>query len=420
MKPAEKTNDTYSGKKLNWIQSIGPGIVTACVVIGPGSILTSSKVGSTNGYSYGWIVILSAVFMLTYIYLAAKLAAVSQQSNGDLVRKYAGGWLAKLIGVSVFMMTAGYQFGHNLAIHSVLSSYLPGDYWILVFNFIALLFIFGFKNLYSALETLMVFLVALMLGSFAVNLFFAKPDLDELALGFLPNGLSDIGLPLLGLIGTTFGVSAAYYQSYLVRFKGWKQTDLKKGIADARLSGIIMALITLMLMTTAAAVLRDAKLNSPIDIGNALYPLFGEKGRIIFCLGLFSAAFSSFIVNSMIGGYILSDGFGLGSSQQDRLPRFLTGAVLLVGMLVSLYAIKLRLSPLEAIVAAQAASIIASPVVAGVLLWLTNHSDIMAENKNGIWINLLAGTGFAVLLVLAFNTAVYQFYPMILSYFNNV
>jgi len=291
-----------------------------------------------------------------------------------------------------------------------------GDYWVILFNAVALAFVFGFRNLYGALEKLMTCFVALMLVSFAANLFFAKPAIGELAVGFVPSGLSEIGLPLLGLVGTTFVISAAYYQSYLVRFKGWQTKDLKTGMVDARVSAIIMALITLMLMTTAAAVLRGQELTSPTDVANSLYPLFGEKGRIIFCLGLFSAAFSSFIVNSMIGGFILADGFKLGSTPQDKAPRIMTGVVLLTGMGVAIYAIKAQVSPVAAIVAAQAAVVIASPVVAGTLLWLTNRSDIMGDYKNGKGINIVAGIGFVILLAMAYNTAVYKFYPMLIEF----
>ena len=35
-----------------WYKAIGPGLITACVVIGPGSILSSSKVGAGQGYGY--------------------------------------------------------------------------------------------------------------------------------------------------------------------------------------------------------------------------------------------------------------------------------------------------------------------------------------------------------------------------------
>ena len=34
-----------------WYSRIGPGLITACVVIGPGSIMTSSKIGANDGYA---------------------------------------------------------------------------------------------------------------------------------------------------------------------------------------------------------------------------------------------------------------------------------------------------------------------------------------------------------------------------------
>ena len=101
MNTEENSAEQSSNKKRFWILSIGPGLVTACVVIGPGSILTSSKVGAADGYSKSWVVVLAVIFMLTYTALGAKLAVVSQQSTGDLIRKHAGSWLAILIAVLI-------------------------------------------------------------------------------------------------------------------------------------------------------------------------------------------------------------------------------------------------------------------------------------------------------------------------------
>ena len=118
----------------------------------------------------------------------------------------------------------------------------------------------------------------------------------------------------------------------------------------------------------------------------------------------------------MIGGFILSDGFNLGSTPNDKIPRIMTGVVLVTGMGVALYAIKAQVSPVAAIVAAQAAVVIASPVVAGTLLWLTNRKDIMGDYKNSMGLNAIAGIGFVLLLAMAYNTAVYKFYPMLLNF----
>jgi len=250
--------------------------------------------------------------------------------------------------------------------------------------------------------------------SFAVNLLFAQPSPKEFFAGFIPvvgskvagqdpSDLLDISL--LALVGTTFVITAAYNQAYLVQQKGWNKKDLSDGLIDARIGSVIMGLITVMLMSTAAAALRGQELNDVRDVAAGLKPAFGESGRMLFCLGLFSAAYSSFLVNSMIGGFIAADGLGLGSKATDFWPKALTTAVLLTGMTVALLVLRAKFNPVPAIVAAQAVTVIAAPLVAGALWWLTNRADIMGKDRNTLPINLAAGVGFVLLLAMAAYTA---------------
>lgn len=407
-----------TSSRPHWWQRIGPGLVTACVVIGPGSILTSSNLGAKDGYSMIWVVLVSVVFMLVYTSLGAKLGTVTSESTCTLLAKTVGRPLTVLIGCGVFFISAAYQFGNNLGVHSAIENFTEeSKYGVVIFNAISIAFLFGFKNLYKLVERLMSVFVALMLASFAINLFFAKPNLLEMAQGIIPSAGSDsdsiLNISLLGLVGTTFVITAAFYQSYLARFKGWKVNDLKDGRIDACVSATIMALITIMIMSTAAAVLRGKELAGVSDVGNALQPLFGDKGQILFCIGLFSAAYSSFIVNSMIGGFILSDSLGLGGTPKDKWTRILTAAVLLTGMFVALYVIRSGTKPVVAIVAAQAVTVVAAPLAAGALLLLTSSKKIMGEHRNGPFLNLLAGAGFVLLLGMAWYIATEKVLPQI-------
>ena len=404
--------DTSPGLLRRWAQSIGPGLITACVVIGPGSILTSSKIGASEGYSKVWVVLVSVFFMLTYTQLAARLGVASQNSVGDLIRRHAGRPLAVLIGLGVFFISAAFQFGNNLGVHSALATVAEFDYWIFLVNGIVIICMFAFRNLYQLLERLMTWLVGLMLVSFALNLWFAKPSAGDFVAGMVPTFSSEsFSIALLGLVGTTFVISAAYYQSYLVRFKGWQAEDLHKGLIDARTSALLMALITLMIMSTAAAVLRGKELASVSDVANQLQPLFGDKGRLIFALGLFSAAFSSFLVNSMIGGFILSDGLNLGDRPEQLAPRICSAFVLIVGMFVALYVIKTGKKPVDAIVAAQAMTVLAAPLLAGMLLWLTNQTAVMGSMRNGPWLNASAGLGLLLLVMMSWYVATERVWP---------
>lgn len=464
-----------------WYRRIGPALITACVVIGPGSIMTSSNTGVLFGYGMFWIVVVSVVFMLTFMSMGARLGVTSDKSPGTLLTEKVGRWFAVLLGLSVFFISAAYQFGNNLGVHYALSPILNFNYLIVIFNALTIGFLLFSKHLYRALERLMMTFVGIMLTAFAVNLIVSGPRWSELVSGFIPSGLDKFDLNVLGLIGTTFVTSAAFYQCYLVKQKGWGHDELRDGMIDTRVGACVMAAITLMLMATPATLFHPTyqyeqvvtapgsseipkgtlviddqnperyeelkqkaeteidwqskkqlwtsilplseveKLETPPEmtnrtfgsipeVGMSLKPLFGTIGPVLFFLGVFSAAYSSFLVNSMIGGFILSDGLGLGSSPEDRWPKILTIAVLMTGMFVGLYCILVLKDqkPLPLIVAAQAVTVLAAPLVGGSLLWLTSRRDIMGDDVNGPILKVFGGLGFLALLALSVKIAIHD------------
>ena len=398
-------NTSVSGQR-KWYQAVGPGIITACVVIGPGSILSSSKVGADTGYTQLWVIAIACVCMMAFMTMGARLGVVLEDSPGDTITKLTGRWLAVSIGIGAFMISAAYQFGNNLGVQSAFKALDVNEnltYALLVgFNALSIAFLYLFKNMYKALEKLMMCFVGLMLISFAYNLVTVKPNLGDLFSGFIPRDPKFDDLSIFALIGTTFVVTAAYFQAYLARQKGWKEDDLKDGLVDARVGSVIMFLITIMLICTAAAAgLVGSELKSVEDVARGLEPTFGKSARVIFCLGLFAAAYSSFLVNSMIAGFILSDGLGKGASPEDRMPKALTTAVLLVGMLVAMASKGLGLSTVELIIIAQAVTVLASPIIGGVLLWLANRRDVMKDKVNGPFTNALGVIGILILLCIS-------------------
>jgi len=404
----ERNMTNTSAESRPWYKRIGPGLITACMVIGPGSLMTSSTVGAEHGYSKIWIVIVSCFVMMAYVTMGARLGVVAKESPGTLVANRFGRWLAILIGVCVFLIASAFQFGNNLGIHSAFSQFTDFSGIVIIMNLLSLVFLFAAPNLYRWLERMMMFFVALMLISFALNLFFAKPSLSGVLQGTIPNfdGIFDVAV--LGMIGTTFIVAAAYYQAYLVRQRGWGIADMRDGMLDARVSALIMLVITLIIMTTAGAVLRGKELAGVGDVAQQLEPLFGVRGKILFSLGLFCAAYSSFIVNSMVGGFVLSDGLGWGSDVKDWRPRLLSAAAMLTGMFIALVVIHRDIKPVPAIVIGQAVTVIAGPLLAGMMLFLTNSKSVMGEKTNGPILNGIGLVGFIFTLLFAWNTTVHK------------
>jgi Mn2+/Fe2+ NRAMP family transporter len=446
-------------------------------------------VGAQNGYGLSWVVVIAVFFMLVFMSMGARLGVSVSKSAGTILADRIGRWFAVLIGISVFFISAAFQFGNNLGVHYALATYVDFNYLVVIFNALAIAFLLIFKNMYQALEKLMMLFVGLMLIAFASNLIISGPRLGEWLLGFVPGRSAKFDLSVLGLVGTTFVTTAAFYQSYLVRQKGWTSKELKNGLIDVRVGACVMAAITLMLMATPATVFHpnfrlqhvvtdagtsDLAKNTTLviddsdptrfaevektakaetnwktgepqwssilsstefagidgspqlkprgfrdlpEVGTSLRPLFGAVGPTLFFLGVFAAAYSSFLVNSMIGGFILADGLGIGERPEDRWPKIFTIAVLLTGMCVGLYCI-LALkgqSPVGLIVAAQAVTVLASPLVAGSLLWMTSNRDIMGDNVNGPVSKMLGGIGFLLLVAMSVRLAVTRVIPTLLE-----
>ena len=403
-----------------WYQRIGPGLITACVVIGPGSIMTSSTIGANEQYSMLWVVVISVIFMMIYMTLGARLGVLAEKPPGDLIREKGGKGLAVLVGCCAFFISAAFQSGNNIGAGAAFEAFVDNKVavagFIVALNVLAISFMFMFKDLYRMLERVMMAFVALMLISFAINLIRLGPDVGAMLAGLIPSagkGGEDkdtqaLVLQVLGLVGTTFVITAGYYQAYLVRQKGWKEPELKSGLLDARIGSVIMFLITLMLMSTAAAGLytgEPVKLANPIAVADSLEGTFGAGAKIVFCCGLFSAAYSSFLVNSMIGGFILADSLGLGSSPEDRAPRIATTAALLTGMFVALAVIIVDFDRTPTIIFAQAVTVLGAPLIAFVLLWLTSREDVMGDKKNSPIVTIAGAIGLVLLFGMAGRTA---------------
>lgn len=416
-----------------WYRRIGPGLITACVVIGPGSIVTSSTVGATHGYSMLWIVLLAVTLQITFMTLASRLGSVESHSIGDMIRAEGKPFLAIAVGVCVFFISAAFQSGNNVGVASVFQTLLEAEGlnnpWltpacVILFNACAIVFLFAFRDLYRLVERTMMFLVAMMLICFTINLMVLRPEPSGILQGFIPRfDLLDINT--LGLIGTTFVVTAAFYQAYLVKQKGWTQKDVDSGFIDVWIGGAIMGLITMMLMATAAAGLHReggsaVSLSNPVEIAKALEPTFGQTGKLIFCLGLFSAAYSSFLVNSMIGGFILSDGLSLGCAATSKWPRLFTTLALLVGMFIALASMVFGLDPAPTIIAANAVTVVGSPLIAVVIAWLSRKKGVFRRSASGLLLASFTSLGILMLLIMALRTAVVTIPNKINQYRNQV
>jgi manganese transport protein len=394
---------------------IGPTIIVAAVVLGPGSILTSSKVGASFGFPAWFVLALSTFLMIGMVALAARLGVTYERSLCEELAARLGRGASLFVGLVLFLVVALFQSSNNLAIIAGLEPLFEdvGDGTLLagfgaklaillVINLFVVFCLFRIRSLYAQIERLMKIMVLVMILAFTCNFIVVLYGSIEAGtvIGKSTEGKRDL-IPLLGMIGTTFSIAGAFYQGYLVREKGWKLRDSIFGIC---VLGTVTSFILITSVLTFHGRLETVELRSVGDVARQLEPLFGTSAKVIFSLGIMAGAFSSFLVNAVIGGTILSDSLGKGWRLSDAMPRLLTCLALLIGMLVASLSLSGAMDTVKLITFAQALTVLGLPMLAAALLYLGTRKDLTGERKVPRWILGICTVGFFVACALALRT----------------
>jgi len=414
---------TDSGPKthteIRWWRSIGPALITACVVFGPGSLLISSNVGAKFGCELLWMLILTGVLMGTYMTTAARIGVVGGMTPCTLVANRLGRPAAAVVSINLCLICTTFQFANNLAVVAAAKAIIPKIPPIIVLialNGLVITFLFIAKHVYKLLEKAMKVMVGVILLSFVINLILAAPSLIAILKGLIPGipegfsfelprrvegKIEDPMLLIASLLGTTFSVAAAFYQGNLVRERGWTIKDYNRGIGDSIAGVTVITTVSAVIMITTATVIPGQQAEDIGVLAQALQPLLGATAYIIFCIGLFAVAMNPFMINAIIGGSILADGLGKPSRLSDRFSRIFTVVVLLVGMIVAILALRTGQKPVSLIIFGSALTVIGNPLMAATILWLANNKAIMGQYRNNLIQNILGGVGFLVVVAMA-------------------
>lgn len=393
-------------KKKNFFSLLGPAFITSALVLGPGSLTLSSKIGAIYGMQLVWVLAVVVFFMMIYTEMSTRIGLATKESFIQVMKNKWGKSASLLIGLGAFLVTASFQAGNALGSGLAISTItgFSSTFWIAAITLLGMALLFA-KNFYKILEKLMLGLVLIMLVSFVITLILTKPSITEIFAGFVPI-IPDGSIPLIiALTATSFSIVGAAYQSYLVQEKGWTLQQNSSSIKETYWGIFILGFISMMIMICAAAILKPQSIvvNSVSEMGLALEPLYGNWATILFMVGLFGASFSSQMGNATIGGSMLADGLGLGSKLSSKAVK---GLILLVMAFGSLIGIIFGAAPINMIIFAQAITIVIVPFIAIALLVVANDEKIMGSLKNTLWKNIFGIAGLIVLILLAVNNII--------------
>ena len=384
-----------------WLRSLGPGIITAALVFGPGSLTLTSKLGSLYGYDLLWVLVVSTILMMSFTSMGARIGLATNRSLLQTFKAKWGSWASILAGLGIFFVCASFQAGNSIGAGLSFAETFNSDSspWIIVISLLAIALLF-FKSFYRTLEKVMMIMVGLMMVSFIVTLAVAQPNLTEVIAGLKPTMPSGSLLLIIAMVASSFSIAGAFYQSYLVQAKGWQRSAVADVKRESYTGILILGLISSMVLLSAGSILhpQGINVNAATDMGKALEPLYGNWATGIFMLGLFGASFSSLIGNATIGGTLFADALSLGSDLNSKSVKVLIMLVIIIGAAVAIAFGKL---PLELIVFAQGVTVFAVPFIGLGLFLIANNKEIMGELVNKTPAKIAGVIGLVVLVFLA-------------------
>ncbi|SIR85155.1 NRAMP (natural resistance-associated macrophage protein) metal ion transporters [Haladaptatus litoreus] len=383
---------------IDKIQSIGPGAMVAAAFIGPGTVTTASVTGAEFGYALVWTIVFSIVATIVLQEMSARLGVVSRNGLGEALKEQFDNPVLSTVSIALVVSaigigTAAYETGNILGGAAGLAGItgISANIWGPLMGLCAGALLWTGR--YKLIEKALVGLVALMAVAFVINAILIGPDLNALAMGFVPSVPEGSIFLITGLIGTTVVGYNLFLHAGSVQERWAGPDELGESRADTILSILVGGGITIAILVTAAAVFPvGTEISDVSTMAEQIEPLAGTQATVLFSIGLFAAGFTSATTAPLAGAYATAGALGWDTDLKATKFRAVWGSILLIGIVFS----GLGLQPVEAIVFAQVANGILLPIVAVFLIYVMNDRDILGEYVNSTAQNVI---GVVVTLV---------------------
>ncbi|WP_338893248.1 Nramp family divalent metal transporter [Rhodococcus sovatensis] len=380
----------------------GPAFIAGAWQFGPGNLASAVEAGSRFSYTLIWVIVLSTIFMLIYADMSVRLGIRTPTSLISSVKDVLGQRVGVAAGLGVFLITLCFSVGNAVGSGLGLSMVFGGSplVWTVACTlFVGLILLF--RNVYRAVERVLLVIVGLLGATFIISAVISKPDWYQALDGVMPTVPPGSALLVVALVGTNFSLNAAFFTSYGIHERGRTRAEYRRTTIADTVPGIVApGIMTALVIVVAAAVLgrENAEATSLVGLAKIFEPIAGPVGSTIFALGLSGAAFSSMVANATAGGTMLSDALGKGSSPSTPTAKMTAAAILAWGLVITLM---FTSSPIQLIIVAQALTVLIAPLLALLLFIMSNNRQLMGDLRNTMFKNVIGALGFFSILSLS-------------------
>ncbi len=347
-----------SGKRRNklWmlLAALGPGLLVMLADTDVGSVVTAAQSGAQWGYKLIGLQLILIPIVYFVQELTNRLGIVTGKGHGELIKEVFGRkWeifsvLTLLIAVIGALVT---EFTGILGVGALFGI----SKWVSVPAAALVLILITTTGNYKKVEKTAIF-IGLFELLFIIVAFMSKPDLSEIAKGFVNQPLmnGDYWLLISANVGAVIMPWMIFYQQSAIVEKKVKREEIKMSRIDTAIGSVVTQIIVIAVILIVAATIGkinpNAPLNSVEQIVNALTPFVGSlAGKALFAAGIVGAGLVAAIVVSLAISWSIGELLNVPASLNNTIkeaPVFyavyivtivLSAAIVLSGMpLVSL------------------------------------------------------------------------------------
>lgn len=406
--PIPVEQEAWPEKAKSLLHYIGPAFIVSVAYIDPGNFATNISGGSNFNYSLLWVILwsnLMAIFLQT---LSAKLGIVTGMDLATHCgRQFSRPTNILLWIITLFTAIATYMaefLGAALGFYLLFGIPLIGAGVLSIAATFLIVYLQRFGQ--HVVERTIVILVAVIGISYFIEIFFAKPNWQEVVVHTLIPSLGpESVLVAVGMLGATVMPHVIFLHSALVqsRRKSDKLSDIKKHFRMERFD-IIFAMNIAFLVNAAMVIVAASVFyanGQPVDsieeAHRSLSPLLGNLSSGAFGLALLASGLSSSTVGAMAGENMMKGFIGL------DIPVNIRRIITMIPAMILLW---VGLNPMKILILSQVTLSFALPAAIIPLLVITSRKSVMGEMANKKFTNIV-GVIIVTLIVLLNAVLIY-------------
>ncbi len=321
-KSLDEIHSTVETKNKNWWRTLfafsGPAYMVSVGYMDPGNWATDIAAGSSLGYQLVWVLLMSNLIALLLQSHCVRLGIVRgrdlAQASKELYHPIINIPLYILAEIAIAACDLAEVLGLAIGLNLLFHIPLLGGVTIAVFDCLILLTLMNIGI--RKMEVFIIGMIVIMGGSFLIELLMAKPDVGDIAAGFIPAMPYGTALYLtIGIIGATIMPHNLYLHSSLVQTRKIERTVLgmrkaiKFNIIDSAIALNLALFVNAAILILAASVFFKRGMFEIADISNAhklLEPLLGSSlAPILFAVALIASGQSSTITGTLAGQIVM-------------------------------------------------------------------------------------------------------------------